>query len=195
MPLVILAARPSATGPDEAQLNMVRAKLAGLFGLGSTTSATPRTDLQVELISAWAKQAGDLDDAVLTWLRDGAPLGIARHLDVNGVFPEDATPGDEDEFDFMHTDWTNYSGVDQNEQAYDMMKQLEARGYLRRFHNLEETTSFVGGPPVISKLALLRKTVKLPSGAEKLKQRLIMDCRNSGVNSEMLFTTCLAYMR
>eukprot|EP00971_Amphidinium_carterae_P351397 6492091-Amphidinium_carterae.2 len=174
---------PSASGPDEVQLSLVRAKLAGLFGLSSTTSVTPRTDLQVELISAWAKQAGDLDDAVLTWLRDGAPLGIARHLDVNGVFPEVTTPGHEDEFDFLHTDWTNYSGVDQNEQAYDMMQALETRGYLRRFRSLDETTSFVGGPPVISKLALLQKTVRLPSGAEKVKQRLIMDCRHSGVNS------------
>eukprot|EP00971_Amphidinium_carterae_P271482 5386802-Amphidinium_carterae.1 len=39
-----------------------------------------------------------------------------------------------------------------------MMVSLERSGYIRRFANLLEAANFVGGPPVISKLALLEKS-------------------------------------
>eukprot|EP00971_Amphidinium_carterae_P333785 6468714-Amphidinium_carterae.1 len=49
---------------------------------------------------------------------------------------------------------------------------------------MEQVRQLVAGEPVPSRLALLSKEQKLPSGQIITKRRLIMDCRRSGVNTK-----------
>eukprot|EP00971_Amphidinium_carterae_P047793 941062-Amphidinium_carterae.2 len=50
----------------------------------------------------------------------------------------------------------------------------------RATDSLDEVRRLVGGDPLVSKLALLEKTLNTPSGEEYAKHRLIMDFRRSG---------------
>eukprot|EP00971_Amphidinium_carterae_P336725 6473238-Amphidinium_carterae.1 len=114
-----------ATGPTEEQLDQVRMELTQLLK-PSPPADGALTELRVELISAWAHWAEDLDHSVIEWMRTGAPLGIERHLDMNGVFP----PVDAHQVDGLDADaqlaseWTNYAGVDYNQLAHDELQAL-----------------------------------------------------------------------
>ena len=101
--------------------------------------------MQGQLLEAWAKWADDPAAHVATWLATGAPAGVAVDFKLDGILePVDAerpTPPDElvsDEASFM-----NYSGLEDDPQAMEIIEGSIAKGWLREFNTYEELAAFV----------------------------------------------------
>ena len=80
---------------------------------------------------------------------------------------------------------TNYSGVEENDEAASLIKDYADKDYLATFNSLEEVRKYVGGDPVVSKLGVVVKWVWNPTMHEwKKKVRIILDNKESGVTAK-----------
>ncbi|CAK0822776.1 unnamed protein product, partial [Prorocentrum cordatum] len=101
-----------------------------------------------------------------------------------GIFPPVHGPDDRDEGDLTETpdaELRNYTSVDGDPHADPEVERLKASGFVKTFHSREAVEKYLGGPPQVSKLGMITKVTK----AGKTKRRLILDCRESGVNARV----------
>ena len=79
---------------------------------------------------------------------------------------------------------SSYASVESDEEAWVEVQRLVSQNYLRDFATLEECKSFLGGDaPVVSKFGMITKEKVLPNGTTKVKRRLILDSKESGVSA------------
>ena len=177
----------AALGSDETDLRPDKKHVDELARrLGALFNATPRTDgngLDFELLGAWGRAAGDPDACcVEEWLRGGSPARISSHIrDPGNIFPPDKGSTDSawaDELMRDPADHENYKSVDADVVAVPEIHRLINSGYVKTFEDLQSCTSWLGGSPLTSKLAMVSK--ERADGT--IKRRLILDCRESGAN-------------
>eukprot|EP00959_Pyramimonas_sp_CCMP1952_P455778 9472097-Pyramimonas_sp.AAC.1 len=79
--------------------------------------------------------------------------------------------GDEPEFH-------NYSSVDGDPEAKPEVERLKATGYVATFKSYDDACAWLGAKPSVSKLGMISE---IKNG--KVKRRLILDCKQSGVHA------------
>ena len=170
-------------GPTAEQLNEVADKINQLYeDVPKDGRSGLRTQLRAELLWKIARAFGDPDaDAIHEWLTEGAPAGISRPIeDPGNIFPPD---GGEQQLETLveipdPARHVNYSSVDGDPDAEPEVQRLIATGFVQTCQTLKEFETWLQGKPHLSKLGMITKT--LPNG--RIKRRLILDCRQSGVN-------------
>ena len=115
-----------------------------------------------------------------TWLWLGAGAGVAVDpVEANSVFPAVT-------FDAKFTgvvDPDDYSTADVDQEAMSEIRSFAEAGWLSEFDTIGELESSLGGPAVISPFHVV---VKHRSG--KIKRRLILDLRRSGISARTRHT-------
>lgn len=147
--------------------------------------------LDDQLFEAWGRKAGDPEVEVPRWIREGAPLGIAKEIGCCGIFPEgeesrnnksDALGPDELEdaqAQLARGEILNYKTVeDDKAEAKIELDRYHLAGYTVKYSKQQVKEKFPGG--TISRLGLI---VKLKEGGVK-KRRIILDLRRSGGNKK-----------
>lgn len=169
-------------GPTEVQLDRVRQliwKATAMSGQ-STQKTALDSKLQADLLWQLARAAGDPDaDCIQSWLTEGAPAGISKNIEDPGrIFPPDV-PGDFHEGAELpdHTLHKNYTSVDDDPAAGPEVERLIETGFVQAFSTHDELSKWLGGPPHLSKLGMITKEKD-----GRVKRRLILDCKESGVN-------------
>ena len=142
-----------------------------------------KTPVNVNLLEAWAKSAGDPDEEVASWLRTGAPLGANLPIRTRGIFP---AKEDDDSKSYKASvaaqEWAklnNYKSFTDNQKDSDVeMERLVSLGYVKKLTTQEAERYF--SHPVVSKLRHIVK--EKPDGSKK--RRVIVDALRSGANSQ-----------
>ena len=158
---------------------------------GSEEYTSPLDD---QLFEAWGRKAGDPEEEVPRWIREGAPLGISKEIKeigCCGIFPEgeearnnrsDALGPDELEdaqAQLARGEILNYKTVeDDREEARIELDRYHLAGYTVKYSKQQVKERFPGG--TISRLGLI---VKMKEGGAK-KRRIILDLRRSGGNKK-----------
>ena len=137
--------------------------------------------VNVALLEAWSRQATDPDQAVLAWLREGAPPGANVPTPSVGIFPsKEADPEAWEEAKAETQAWEarqNYGSFTENPgDSEEEMKRLMDLGYVKKI--TEEQARNYFSAPVISKLGLLVKT----KTDGTVKRRVIVHALRSGAN-------------
>ena len=137
--------------------------------------------LNAKLLEAWRKHSGDPEMDLVSWIRSGAPLGMAENIPYCNIFP--MTEGNEGEFESMpemeaQLGAENYkSFVEEPEHAYAEVQRYLQKGFCIELSEEEVRQQFPVG--TVSKLALIIKTKE--DGT--IKRRVIIDLLRSGGNS------------
>jgi len=164
-------------------LDKVRWMLANEFGVDDIEPVKKgdlATEIRAELLAGWSRVAEDPDWAVIEWLRTlGVPAGLRLQPADCGNFPRTTNPpeGDPEALDSNPMDFTPYSSVEQDDEAWHEVQRLVAKKWLKQLDSLKEVEDFLGEKPVLSKFGQIIK-VKL----DKIKRRLILDSKSSGVS-------------
>ena len=139
------------------------------------------TELQAGLLWRVARAAGDPDaDEIYHWLTEGAPAGIERPVtDPSNVFPPSAAEDTPEALDYVvdPDKHVNYTSVDEDPMAEPEVQRLIATGFVWATKDYHEFVRRIGGKPHFSKLGMITKEKD-----NKIKRRLILDCKESGVN-------------
>ena len=140
-----------------------------------------RTNLQGNLISAWAVWASDPAAPAADWILHGSPAGITVDFALDGVL----RPVDEEEVDSwtdLATDpelFRNYASVESDSDAMAIIQQYVSNGWLKSFGTHEALERFVGSPAILNRFACIVK--ERTDGT--IKRRIIMDSKQSGVTN------------
>ena len=147
--------------------------------------------LDDKLLEGWGRKSGDPETEVPKWIREGAPLGIAKEIGCCGIFPEgeDARNNKSDslgpeeledaEAQLARGDIINYKTVEEDkEEARIELERYHNAGYTVKYNRDQVKDLFPGG--TISRLGLI---VKVKEGGMK-KRRIILDLRRSGGNKK-----------
>ena len=79
----------------------------------------------------------------------------------------------------------NYTGVEQDLEAYDALESYHRKGFLQKFDTLAEVESELGCKPTLSKLGCIKKLkFNADTGLYTYKARIILDCKRSGVSKK-----------
>ena len=170
-------------GPSAEDLQPLRHKLNCLFpDLNNfRVSLALDTELQAGLLWRLARATGDPDaDEIYTWLTEGAPAGIEMPVtDPASIFPP--SRGDDEpeaiEHIMEHHEQHNYTSVDDDPMAKPEAERLIATGFVWATRDYAMFQQQMGGKPHFSKLGMITKEKD-----NKIKRRLILDCKESGVN-------------
>ena len=138
------------------------------------------------LLHSWALAAADPAAPIALWFRDGAPAGITVPLDqLEGIMPMVSEQEPQDDPADLSTDYeyfTNHGNLDEDQEVQDTFKDLIERKFLKEFDSLEECQVFLGGElPILNKFACLVKYKWDNKAGWKMKRRIIMDSKRSGV--------------
>ena len=170
-------------GPPETAITKLRQDLINdlLPGNSNELKQSLGTKLDAGLLWAMGRKMGDPDtDTIYHWLTEGAPAGIEVPItDEGNIFPPD-NGGDSTDSQVELPDplaHANYSSVDGDEAAVPEVTRLINTGFVKSFDDLLKFKQWLGGEPHLSKLGMI---TKLKDG--KTKRRLILDCKESGVN-------------
>ena len=137
------------------------------------------------LLRAFSWTAGGLDTDIISWVQDGAPKEWARGstaVEPSMVFPRVARPISKVCLEdlYAHTEPSgSYISVSEHSGAVlAELQRLEAAGYVEWFASLDEVRRKLGAA-IMSNLACVRSV--RADGTRK--HRLVVDLRQSGVNS------------
>ena len=72
--------------------------------------------------------------------------------------------------------FTNYSGIDEDDEVFAQIEAFTAKGYLKQFADLEACTAYLGAPPLVSCFGAI---TKVRHG--EIKRRIILDVKRSRV--------------
>lgn len=170
-------------GPTQEDLLPVRRSLNELYGELEhyKVSLALDTELQAGLIWRLSRSMGDPDaDEIYRWLTEGAPAGIEQLVtDPAGIFPASHEDGETENSEDLvdHERHQNYTSVDEYPMAEPEVMRLISTGFVWATESYEEFCSKIGGRPHFSKLGMITKEKD-----NKIKRRLILDCKESGVN-------------
>ena len=179
--LQAIGSEDDGAGPSTTELDGVAELLhAALDGIQCENEGGLHTKLRATLIWKVARYLGDPDaDEIHRWLTQGAPAGISEQIyDPGEVFPPEDC--DRTEVALEHTDpWqhSNYSSVDADEMSAPEIERLIATGFVKAYESYDKFEDWLGGKPHFSKLGMITKEKE-----GRIKRRLILDCRESGVN-------------
>lgn len=145
------------------------------------------TVIRAHLLHFWAQCVQDPGKDVVPWLIDGAPAGLtADTSELDAVCPK-VDSDDVVGIDVLSTDFenfSNYAGVEDNEEALAAIQSYTDKGYLKRFDTLSDLREHLGAEPVLSKLGCIVKSkLNVSTGITTTKTRIILDCRRSQVSS------------
>ena len=170
-------------GPTTAELDETADMLEDLCG-GPDPHDKPglHTMLRAGLLRRLAQLVGDPDaDVMYSWLTEGAPAGISKQIeDPGSIFPksDDYDPENVEQLPDPHSH-LNYGSVELDEAAEPEIQRLIATGFVRSFNNYKQFEQWLGGAPHLSKLGMITKEKE-----GRIKRRLILDCKESGVNQK-----------
>ena len=119
--------------------------------------------------------AGDPGVKVTPWLWDGAPAGVARDFDLDGLL---LPVGLEDTISFEElgedpNDFTNYAGVETDPKAVQILNDYLGYNWMREFSTWDGLKAFGEGDPILNKLVCLLKIKE--DGSEK--RRIFIDAK------------------
>ena len=173
-------------GPNDSQLELCRNLFWDAMGLAPDNSPVDnhicKSNIRAHLLHTWTRLAGDPDLLAASWPSCGAPAGLTQEISDPGIFPDVGDSAKFSEIDdphalFCDTDtFVNYSSVEDDPKAMEEVEKFWRAGYLAKFNTLEECKSFVGGDPILSKLAMITKEKN-----GRIKRRLVLDCKRSGI--------------
>ena len=110
------------------------------------------TRVRAHLLYAWLQAAGDPGLPICQWLWEGAPAGLLKDFSVlDNLFPRVLAEDPDMEPDALETDFdafTNYSGVEQDQDVADILNDYRKERFLRTFNTLDEVKQFLGTTPV-----------------------------------------------
>ncbi|CAK0891828.1 unnamed protein product [Prorocentrum cordatum] len=182
-----IGSEADAAGPEADTLDDLATALGSLLGTEDTKGVANDkydTPIRAGLLAAWARRANDIDgEHVEDWLKHGAPAGIEVDAEDLGIFPKVDTAIGEHALDTLdeHDDepgFHNYSSVDGDPEAKPEIDRLKTSSYVTTFKSYKEACAWLGAKPNVSKLGMI---TKVKNG--KIKRRLILDCKQSGVNA------------
>jgi len=179
----------------EASLVAVRNELERIFLVppGSFDEHHPASPWRAELVGTVLARAGDPDAAIWDWLRNGAPMGLARSLVPGTHFPaanedptitlaelDDRAPWEQNHQSFNAT----HGDEDLRPPAWDLLEEQVNNGFALLFPDATAASAYLGG---VCHPAPLGNVVKVKEDGT-LKHRLIQDLRANGVNSAVHLT-------
>lgn len=75
----------------------------------------------------------------------------------------------------------NYTGVEQDQEAYEALESYHAKGFLQKFETLSEVEVELGCKPALCKLDCIKKMkFNADTGQYTYKARILLDCKRSG---------------
>lgn len=155
-------------------------------------NADHNTAIRAHLLHAWLRQASNPAFKVAEWFFNGAPAGLAADFsDLDGLFPKVPPEDPELDVDELTTDFelfTNYYGVEEDEAVFEIIKSYRRKGYLQAFNSLDAVKQFLGDNTVLTKVGAVRKERVTPSGEKKIKTRIIVDSKQSGISRAAVHT-------
>ena len=78
----------------------------------------------------------------------------------------------------------NYTGVEQDQEAYEALESYHAKGFLQKFETLSEVEVELGCKPALCKLDCIKKMkFNADTGQYTYKARILLDCKRSGVSN------------
>ena len=168
-------------GPSKQDLDGVAEMLQKICGMTpGEEKPGMHTLLRAGLIKKLAKFVDDPDaEMMYQWLTEGAPAGISMEIeDPAGIFPksDEYDPEVMEQLPDPHSH-ENYSSVEQDEAAGPEIQRLIATGFVKSFNNYKHFEDWLGAKPHLSKMGMITKEKE-----GRIKRRLILDCKESGVN-------------
>ena len=137
--------------------------------------------LNAKLWNAWFKASGDPEKDLVSWIRQGAPLGMSEKVPYCGIYPttEEDEEGDLDppnlEFQMGMENYKSF--LEEPEHAEAEVRRYLERGFAIETKNEWVVEHFKQG--TMSKLALIIK--EKDDGS--VKRRIIIDLKRSGGNA------------
>ena len=92
-----------------------------------------------------------------------------------GIFP--VVEDDMDDPELLFTDERLYNDHDASEHAVEQFEAFARKGYVKEFGSLQELRDHLGEEPVLSELHVLER---IKNG--KVKRRIILDCKRTGLS-------------
>ena len=180
---------PSATRPppSEGAIARARASVARVLGLsrGAAAASNPASPWKYNIVHRIQRAAGDPDEEVARWLRDGAPMGILREIQPCGLLPLKRSPAEATPQSVLlrsrkrnHASFRELHG----EERAPGLKVLEdhvMKGFGVLFTDRDAAEDWLGSATASAPLGNVRK--EKDDGT--VKDRLISDMRANGVNS------------
>ena len=145
-----------------------------------------QTSIRAHLLEYWAMLVGDPAARTAKWLYDGAPAGLQRKVDLQGICAEVEDESPELDDLALATDlsaFENYEGVESNEDAAAAIQGYVEKGYLKQFDEYDDVVKYLGSSPTLSKLGcIVKDKVNHVTGVTTKKTRIILDCKQSQVS-------------
>ena len=145
-----------------------------------------KTDLRGELLQYWASCVDDPGKLVADWILNRAPAGLSCGTEeLDGAFSRVSNTREGDYHDLVteYATFTNYAGVEDNEEATKAIESYAEKGYLKRFDKLQDLEVFLGARPILSKIGCIVKQKKNHvTGVVSTRTRIILDCKASAVS-------------
>eukprot|EP00971_Amphidinium_carterae_P173466 3438532-Amphidinium_carterae.1 len=154
--------------------------LAKATGVQLEHSCNSLSSIRHDLLSGIAHCFNDPGDEITHWLVEGAPAGVVRDFMLDRTF-EKADSSRPKEPGELYSDFdlaANYSGFDVDEEAKDTIRSYRDKGYLEEFPDAIRAESRLGARPVLSRFGVITRLKD-----NKLKKRVILDAKASGVTS------------
>ena len=119
---------PALDGPRLLDARKISADIVDTKDIDPVQTDEINGTIRPGLLHAWALKAGDPGAPAAKWLADGAPAGIEVEFPDLNIFPG-IYDEDPEDFDQLATDcgtFTNYSGVDESQEACDEILKFAA---------------------------------------------------------------------
>ncbi len=146
------------------------------------------TPIRAELLRAWARAAADPAAPVTEWLISGAPAGISQSMpELQGLFPPRLKSEPQLDPDALESDYlrfVNHAGLEEDNDAVELIHGFRDKGYLREFDTLEQCREYLGADPILSKFGCVtRERINSLTGEKSVKKRIILDPTESLVTA------------
>jgi len=146
---------------------------------------SPLSEVHAGILGAWRRAAADPDDLPETWFECGAPAGVARDIEDRGIFEAydpviDARTMDPSEL-ATESEFVNYAGVEADELVNEEVHRLTDAHWMHKFDTIEGAAVYLEcnvKDIVLSKIGVI---AKMRLG--KLKKRVVIDAKRSGISS------------
>ena len=136
--------------------------------------------LDARLWEAWIRASGDPEEHLVSWIRSGAPLGMARPIEECNIFPkvwDEENHGEEVPELEAQMGVQNYKSVlEEPDHAKEELARYVEKGFCQIWSEEKVKATFQKG--TVSKLALLLKA----KDGGGIKRRFIIDLLRSGGN-------------
>ena len=179
---------PVRAPPSATLLSLLRTQVAEVLGLprGAGHANHVAAPWKYELIEEVGRQAGDPDVHLASWLKDGAPMGLAEPIAPGGLFPEQAESPDigmeelaaAERWDRNHPSFSEKFGRDRP-PGMDLLEEYLEEGFAELYEDIEMAERALGTKLHPAPLGTIGK--EKPDGSWKF--RVIQDQRRNDVNA------------